>query len=413
MAKLKTSQTEEMELPFLALDPAQAANRVDMRSIAKRGRETYLIPYPNLMVVDHLNTRIRPVGMTDDQWFDKLQIKQFAEYILNGGIIPPLKGDLIKVGKKIMFRITGGHRRFLAIGYLLSQGHKKYPDGRPINMVEVLPNPKEWTEGERFFYSGMADNLNLDLTPMETALSIWRMKNQFKYTNDQIAKMKGVSRQWVDNQVSLAEEPETIQMAIESGTITTTAALALKQKEKDPAKREKMVKDATDKGEKIKVADVKPEKEIAPVDIVETTGCCACGIPLLSPAEVSAGLCFECLDKEDQEEEFIPGGFNTIETKKSIQQEQEARSTSSKTPVSKPNRKNEDALIDIDFKKDKEEGEMELNELSGLLDKAITKIGQFPDHLQQYKDDIIGLLHIGHKKIEAVTNILKKASDTR
>lgn len=103
---------------------------------------------------------------------------------------------------------------------------------------------------------------------------------------------------------------------------------------------------------------------------------------------------------------------NKIDTTSAIDEEEKARTTSSthKEP-SRPKEQKEDALGAIDFKNDKELGELELNEIIKLHDKLQTKINMFPANLQQYKDDCIGLSNVIQHKLIAVLEIMKKAPE--
>ena len=101
-----------------------------------------------------------------------------------------------------------------------------------------------------------------------------------------------------------------------------------------------------------------------------------------------------------------------VETSAAIDEEEKSRKTSSTfTEPSRPKAQKEDALAPIDFAKDKELGELELNEIIKLHDKLQTKINLFPANMKQYKDDCIGLSNVIQHKLTAMLDILKKAPE--
>lgn len=230
MAEQTEPNVTALELPYQELTNL-ALSRDSRREVfremgATLARETRFIDISKIFVREGFNWRLKPEGYTDEQWLSDLEIPELAINILStNGCATPLEGDITKDG---MFYLTEGYRRYLAISYLLSEGYTNYENGVAVNQVEVFVNDKETSELDRMVRIFTSQN-NKKLKPMELAVGLLRIKKAYKMTHEQIAKNIGMSRQWVDNKIALAEEPEEIQSAIKNNQISSTAALKLKK----------------------------------------------------------------------------------------------------------------------------------------------------------------------------------------
>lgn len=148
--------------------------------------------------------------------FDEKSLQELADSILQHGIIQPLvvtpKGD--------NYRIVAGERRFRASKLA---GLKKVP--------VIVRNHEELEELE----IALVENVQrVDLSPLEQAVSIVRLRDQFSMSATEIAKKLGKAETTVSNIVRLLQLPKGAIQALQDRTITeghARAILALKSDE--------------------------------------------------------------------------------------------------------------------------------------------------------------------------------------
>lgn len=258
-------ETQQLQQP-LPYAPIEAGlNRNDQRSILKDvggkiGRQTMLVPIGQIAIRDNFNWRIKPSEMSEEQWLyspDELDIKSLADGIFQSSGHPALEADMTSEG---VFYVTDGFRRYHARLRLLQDGKMTFPDGSPVEMVEVMPNPKETTEEDRMLTIFRSQE-NKKLRPMEIALGLKRVKDTFGYSNEKIAELIGKSRQYVDNKIALAEEPVEIRQAIEDGKLSPTAATVLASSGLTETERVHMVQESIDHNIPMKVEDAQQSKQ--------------------------------------------------------------------------------------------------------------------------------------------------------
>jgi ParB family chromosome partitioning protein len=149
--------------------------------------------------------------------FDENALQELAASIKEHGIIQPLvvtpKGD--------SYRIVAGERRFRASQIA---GLTKVP--------AIVRNHKELEELE----IALVENVQrVDLSPLEQAVSIVRLRDQFSLTPKQIAQKLGKAETTVSNIVRLLQLPPEAVEALQKNDITeghARAILALKTDEK-------------------------------------------------------------------------------------------------------------------------------------------------------------------------------------
>ena len=148
------------------------------------------------------------------QHFDETALQQLADSIKQYGIIQPLVATRIDGGK---YAIIAGERRWRA-SKLASL--KKLP--------VVVRTSKEL---ERLEIAIVENVQRVDLSPLEQAVSIERLHQQFNMTYDAIAKRLGKATSTVNNIVRLLQLPEAARNALHEHEISEGHArsiLALK-----------------------------------------------------------------------------------------------------------------------------------------------------------------------------------------
>lgn len=224
---MKNNKNTQPSLPFIDLTSPDGRNAVREVSIS-RAERLHVVDIKNISLRPGLNRkyfnwRIQPEGMSDELYEIQLGIPKLATDILNSGAPDdPLVGDF----KDGTFYINGGERRYRAIKYLLqTQGEDAtYPNGQPIRQVEVLQNPKGYTDKDRIRRIHSSDN-NLKYSTMERAYGYLEMKDDFSMTHEEIANELQISRQTVDNYIMATTLPKEVQSDIDEGKTNISTAL--------------------------------------------------------------------------------------------------------------------------------------------------------------------------------------------
>lgn len=149
------------------------------------------------------------------QYFDKTALEQLAESITNHGILQPLVVTPSKAGK---YGIIAGERRWRA--------------SQIANIKKIPVIIRTTKELERLEIAIVENVQRVDLSPLEQALSIERLHQQFSMTYEAVAKRLGKAPSTVNNIVRLLQLPEAAQIALREQKISeghARAILALKQ----------------------------------------------------------------------------------------------------------------------------------------------------------------------------------------
>ncbi len=149
--------------------------------------------------------------------FDETTLRELSDSIKQHGIIQPL----VVTPYKDSFRIVAGERRFRASQLA---GLKKVP--------VVIRNHEELEELE----IALVENVQrVDLSPLEQAVSIVRLHDQFSMSFKEIAKKLGKAETTISNIVRLLQLPDSAIKALSENKISeghARAILALKTDEK-------------------------------------------------------------------------------------------------------------------------------------------------------------------------------------
>jgi len=148
--------------------------------------ETKLIP------VEVINPPPEPIRIS----IDPDRIQSLAKSIKSLGLLQPIV--VVQKGKK--YEIIAGHRRYLAC--------KKIKLRRIPALISEEPDEKR---AEMM----LAENLiREDLSPVEVALVISKMRHDLGYATGKIASKLGKTTTWVRNQMKILDYPDDIQQAL-------------------------------------------------------------------------------------------------------------------------------------------------------------------------------------------------------
>ena len=199
--------------------------------------------------------QIRQILLTDleanpDQprkHFDEQSLKELSSSIKLHGIIQPLvvtpKGD----GK---YRIIAGERRFRAS---VIAGLKKAP--------AIIRNHKELEELE----IALVENVQrVDLSPLETAVSIVKLRDQFSLTPKQIASKLGKAETTVSNIIRLLHLPKEAIEALQNNIITEGHARAILSLKNSPKAQQELLEKMLKNNISVREAEafVKQQKKV-------------------------------------------------------------------------------------------------------------------------------------------------------
>ena len=142
------------------------------------------------------------------QHFDEDALNQLAESIKHYGIIQPL---VVSPGKDGTYSIIAGERRWRAS---TKAGLKKVP--------AIVRTSKEL---ERLEIAIVENVQRVDLSPLEQAVSIERLHQQFNMTYEAIAARLAKATSTVNNMVRLLQLPEKARTALHEKQISEGHAL--------------------------------------------------------------------------------------------------------------------------------------------------------------------------------------------
>jgi ParB family chromosome partitioning protein len=169
--------------------------------------------------------KIEPNPNQPRKYFDDASLNELASSIKQHGIIQPLVVTPAKNGKHL---IIAGERRWRA-----AQIAK-------LSKVPVITRSSE--ELEQLEIALIENVQRVDLNPLEQALSIERLHDQFSMSFENIAKRLGKAASTVNNIARLIQLPEEAKKALYEGKITEGHARAILSLKDDPTRQNYLLK---------------------------------------------------------------------------------------------------------------------------------------------------------------------------
>ncbi len=198
----------------------------------------------SLLLDDH--ERVQKVPVQDlqasanqpRQHFDTLALEQLAESIKHHGVLQPLIVTPEKNGK---YTIVAGERRFRA--------------SQIAGLTKVPVIVRTTKELERLEIAIVENVQRVDLSPLEQAVSIERLHEQFNMTYEMVAKRLGKATSTVNNIVRLLQLPEAAREALQSNKITEGHARAILALKDVPAKQAELLSSIVRHGWSVRQAE--------------------------------------------------------------------------------------------------------------------------------------------------------------
>jgi ParB family chromosome partitioning protein len=170
---------------------------------------------------------------------------------------------------KGLYRLMYGFRRVHALKDI-AEG-KLAPEGSPLYSIQaILHEDVDAADDKTVFLANVAENAHRqEMTPMDQAISIAKMIDEFGMTMDEVAKSIGVSKSRVSQIKALLKLPLEIQMAVETGLISSSVGYYL-SKEKSEEKAIKLFRKMTSIHQKPTTEDAKEARRAEAEEAVES-----------------------------------------------------------------------------------------------------------------------------------------------
>jgi ParB family transcriptional regulator, chromosome partitioning protein len=164
--------------------------------------------------------KLQPNPHQPRSYFDEAALRELADSIKRHGVVQPLVVTPVRDGK---YTLVAGERRWRATKLA---GLKTVPaivrDRAALEQLEVA----------------LIENVQrVDLNPLEQAVSVERLHEQFNLSYDDIAKRLGKAASTVNNTVRLLQLPENARDALAAGRISEGHARAILALKNDPERQ--------------------------------------------------------------------------------------------------------------------------------------------------------------------------------
>jgi ParB family transcriptional regulator, chromosome partitioning protein len=155
---------------------------------------------------------LKPNPRNPRREFADAELKELADSIRQHGVIQPIVVRPVR-GAQDRFEIIAGERRWRASQF--------------AGLHEVPIVPVDVSDSEALEIAIVENVQREDLNPMEEAQGYHALANEFKRSQEDIAKIVGKSRSHVANMMRLTKLPAEVQAYIASGQLSAGHARAL------------------------------------------------------------------------------------------------------------------------------------------------------------------------------------------
>ncbi|HVO86555.1 MAG TPA: ParB/RepB/Spo0J family partition protein [Candidatus Binatia bacterium] len=155
--------------------------------------------------------------------FDSAQLNDLAESIRVHGVLQPI----IVVRYKNGYRIVAGERRWRAAGL--------------VKLKDIPAIVRSLKELEEIELSLIENIQRVDLSPLEQALAVLKLQQQFNLSLEQISQKLGKASSTVSNLTRLLQLPDDAREALRQGKISEGHARAILALRGDNAKQKELL----------------------------------------------------------------------------------------------------------------------------------------------------------------------------
>lgn len=170
--------------------------------------------------------------------FDETALAELAASIKRHGIIQPLVVTPVKDGK-----------------YVLIAGERRWRASRQAGLETVPAIVRERKDLEQLELALIENVQRVDLSPLEQAVSIERLHQQFSFSYDDIAKRLGKATSTVNNTVRLLGLPDNARDALAAGHISEGHARSILALKDDRERQDYLLKSIVEHGWSVRQAE--------------------------------------------------------------------------------------------------------------------------------------------------------------
>ncbi len=143
--------------------------------------------------------------------FDQAALKEMANSLLRHGMVQPI--IVVRLNANNSYKIIAGERRWRAAGL--------------AKLTHVPAIIRSLEELEQLEISLIENIQRVDLSPLEQALSVYKLQHEFNLAIDEIAKKLGKAPSTISNLTRLLQLPESAREALKLGKISEGHARAI------------------------------------------------------------------------------------------------------------------------------------------------------------------------------------------
>lgn len=169
---------------------------------------------------------IRPNPDQPRREFDKKALDELSASIKRHGVLQPI----------IVVRTTSPN------GYLIVAGERRYRAAKAAKLKEMPAIVRSLEELEQIELSLIENIQRVDLSPMEQAMSVYRLQQQFNLALDEIAKKLGKAPSTVSNLSRLLQLSDSAKQALNEGKISEGHARAILALKGDEPKQDELLR---------------------------------------------------------------------------------------------------------------------------------------------------------------------------
>jgi ParB family chromosome partitioning protein len=159
------------------------------------------------------------------QEFDNLALSELANSISKHGVLQPI--IVVRAGPGEGYRIVAGERRWRA--------------AKAAKHTHIPAIVRSLEELEEIELSLIENIQRVDLSPLEQAMSVYRLQHQFSLALDQIAEKLGKAPSTISNLTRLLQLPDDARIALQEGKISEGHARAILSLKGNNAKQEELL----------------------------------------------------------------------------------------------------------------------------------------------------------------------------
>lgn len=185
-----------------------------------------------------LVSRISPNPDQPRRYFEQGALNELAESLRQYGVLQPL---IVVAQDDNTYRIVAGERRWRA--------------AQIAGLTELPVIIREPAELEELEIALIENVQRVDLSPLEQAISIERLHQQFNLTYRQIAERLAKAETTVSNLVRLLQLPESARQALAENKISEGHARAILALKASPDAQDQLLKNIVDKNWSVRQAE--------------------------------------------------------------------------------------------------------------------------------------------------------------